>query len=174
LEKAVSDARRRGPRRSGEASSTAAIEAEPEEAPDELGAKILIVDDDRLCRALLDELLAEYGTRHQAECGRDALRFIALSLEEEAPYDLVCLDIMMPGLDGHGVLDEIRRLDAEYGREGNDATKVVMTTALRDSSHCVQAFREGCEAYLTKPVDEESLVQALGDLGLAQPEGSAC
>ena len=174
LDKVVGDVRgRRRSRRGSESASSASVDAQPEEVLAEPGVKILIVDDDRLCRVLLDEMLAEYGVCHQAECGRDALQFVAQSLDEGSPYDLVCLDIMMPGMDGHAVLDEIRRLDAEHGREGNDATKVVMTTALRDSRHCVQAFREGCEAYLTKPVGEEDLAKALGELGIAQPEGSA-
>jgi two-component system chemotaxis response regulator CheY len=81
---------------------------------------------------------------------------------------------MMPGMDGHSVLEEIRRLDAQDGREGNDVTRVVMTTALRDSQHCVQAFREGCEAYLTKPVDEKLLGEALSKLGVVQQEPAAC
>ncbi|MCH8923062.1 MAG: response regulator [Planctomycetes bacterium] len=136
--------------------------------------KILIVDDDRLCRVLLDEMLSEYGVRHQAQCGRDAVRIVAQALEDGSPYDLVCLDIMMPGMDGHSVLEEIRRLDAQDGREGKDATKVVMTTALRDSQHCVQAFREGCEAYLTKPIEDEALAKALDGLGITKAQTAAC
>ena len=173
LEKVVDEKRGRRKQR-GADHSAAAVSSETQDVLAEPETKILIVDDDRLCRVLLDEMLTGYGVRHQVECGRDAVRIVAQALQDGVPYDLVCLDIMMPGMDGHSVLEEIRRLDAEDGREGTDATKVVMTTALRDSQHCVQAFREGCEAYLTKPVEEEALAKTLGKLGIAQPEASAC
>ena len=41
-----------------------------------------------------------------------------------------------------------------------------MTTALHDSKHCIQSFREGCEAYVTKPIDENDLLEKLQQLGL--------
>ena len=170
LEKVVDEKRGRRRARSGDPSTSSVAPESPDvaAAPE---TKILIVDDDRLW---LDEMLTGYGVRHQVECGRDAVSIVAQAIEDGAPYDLVCLDIMMPGMDGHSVLEEIRRLDAEDGRAGTDATKVVMTTALRDSQHCVQAFREGCEAYLTKPVEEDALAKTLDKLGISQPEASAC
>jgi DNA-binding response OmpR family regulator len=48
-----------------------------------------------------------------------------------------------------------------------------MTTALRDSQHCIQSFREGCESYVTKPVDERELLGRMRELGLLREEPAA-
>ena len=106
--------------------------------------------------------------------GREALDAFEEASDAEDAYKLVCLDIMMPVMNGQETLKEIRSREKVAGIKGLNGVKVVMTTALRDSQHCVQAFREGCEAYLTKPIEEESLAKALGGMGITQPEASAC
>jgi len=128
--------------------------------------KYLIVDDDPASRELLKDILAPYGSCDMVFGGSEAIDVVYLALEDHNPYDLVCLDIMMPGTDGHEVLDAIRALEHQQGIHGSDGTKVIMTTALRDSKHCVRAFTEGCESYVTKPIDEQQLLdQVQGLLG---------
>jgi len=120
--------------------------------------KFLIVDDDPLCRELLRVILRPYGRCDLAAGGEEALRFVRAALEAEEPYDLICLDIMMPGMDGHEVLRSIRQIEHHHGRQGSDAVKVIMTTALKDTRHCIRAFEEGCESYCTKPLTEEKIL----------------
>ncbi|MFZ5832139.1 MAG: response regulator [Planctomycetota bacterium] len=128
--------------------------------------RILVVDDDGVCRALLKAMLAPYGSCDFAYNGEEAVDAVRLAYEDAAAYDLVCLDIMMPGMNGHDALRAIRELEKQRGVCCDDGVRVIMTTALRDSKHCVQAFREGCESYVTKPVHEEELVARLHELGL--------
>jgi two-component system chemotaxis response regulator CheY len=128
--------------------------------------KFLIVDDDGVCRALLQAILSPYGRCFLAYDGQEAVDAFRLALEDNEPYHLVCLDIMMPNMNGHDALKAIRALEAKHGIVGSDGAKVIMTTALRDSKHCVQSFREGCEGYVTKPVHEGELLQRMRDLGL--------
>lgn len=128
--------------------------------------RFLIVDDDRFCRELLKQILSPFGACDVALDGKEAIDAVRLALEDDAQYDLICLDIMMPGLDGHGALDAIRKLENKHGILGLAGTKVIMTTALRDSKHCAQAFREGCESYLTKPIDEAELIRQMQGLGV--------
>lgn len=126
--------------------------------------KFLIVDDDPACRRLLKQFLAPLGHCNTVVDGREAIAAVRIALEDDEPYDLICLDVMMPGLDGHQTLDAIRRLEQEHGLQGFDGARVIMTTALMESEHCIRAFREGCESYLTKPLSQEELlrqVQAL-------------
>ncbi|MHB1037885.1 MAG: response regulator transcription factor [Pirellulales bacterium] len=132
--------------------------------------KYLIVDDDRLCREMLRDVLSRYGRCHVVFNGTEALGAVRLSLEDNLPYDLICLDIMMPRMDGHEVLQSIRQIEMEYGIRGLAGAKVIMTTALADSKHCLRAFREGCESYITKPVDEAELLEKMRQLGVAVPE----
>jgi len=129
--------------------------------------KTLIVEDDFLARSLLSTVLAEYGVCHVAVNGEEALAAVARGFEEKNPYDLICLDIMMPVMDGQQALQEIRKIEEKIGIMGIDATKVIMITAVDDSKNIMKAFRQGqCEAYLTKPLDREKLLKHLVDLGL--------
>lgn len=139
--------------------------------------RFLIVDDEDHCRKLLAAFLEPYGQCDYAHNGQEAVTAIRLAIEDEEPYDAVCLDIMMPEMDGHHALPAIRKMEAQHGIMGSDGTKVVMVTALRDAVNCIQAFREGCESYVTKPVSEKAVLAKMQELGViterapTQPSG---
>jgi len=126
--------------------------------------RFLIVDDDRLCRELLRDILSKYGRCDFAYNGQEAIDAHRLALEDQDPYNMVCLDIMMPGFSGHQALEGMRKTEQQFGIFGNDGVPVIMTTALRDSRQCMQAFREGCEAYLTKPIRREALLARMQEM----------
>ncbi|MDZ7618708.1 MAG: response regulator [Patescibacteria group bacterium] len=128
--------------------------------------RFLIIDDEEICRELLVEMLEPLGLCDVAAHGEEAIEAVRCSLESAEPYDLICLDIMMPGLNGYAVLERIRTMETEQNRCGDGRAKVIMTTALADTSHRMQAFREGCESYLTKPFSENDLLRAMDRLGL--------
>jgi two-component system chemotaxis response regulator CheY len=131
--------------------------------------KILVVEDEFISRTLLIEMMAVYGICHVAVDGREAMDVLRRSFEHGERYDLVCLDIMMPEMDGQEVLTEIRAMERQLGLSGRQATKVIMTTALTDSQSIMKAFTEGhCEAYLTKPIDRSKLIATLRDLNLIE------
>lgn len=120
-----------------------------------------------MARSLLSTLLSEYGVCHVAVNGREALDAIDRAFDEGDPYDLICLDIMMPVMDGQEALLELRKMEAKRGIKGLDTTKVIMITAIDDSKNIMKAFRQGqCEAYLTKPLDRTKLMGHIRDLGL--------
>ncbi|KAB2892178.1 MAG: response regulator [Desulfobulbaceae bacterium] len=131
--------------------------------------KTLIVEDDFLSRSLLSTLLSEFGVCHVAVNGQEALNAVERGLVENDPYDLICLDIMMPVMDGQQALQKIRRMEEQHGIGGLDTAKVIMVTAADDSKNIMKAFRQGqCEAYLTKPLDREKLITHIRDLGLIE------
>ncbi len=70
--------------------------------------KTLIVEDDFICRKLLQTFLSGYGATDVAANGVEALLAVSQAINEDEPYDLICLDILMPELDGHKVLKQIR------------------------------------------------------------------
>jgi two-component system chemotaxis response regulator CheY len=129
--------------------------------------KTLIVEDDFTSRLLLQAILAPYGECHIAVNGREAIQAFRLARTEEQPYDLVCLDIMMPEMDGHAVLKALRACEAAEGILVGDGAKVIMTTALTDNGNVFTAFREMCDGYLIKPIDKAKLLKDLTSLGLA-------
>ena len=82
------------------------------------------------------------------------------------PYNLICLDIMMPEMDGYEALKEIRRLEAERGILSSFGAKVFMTTALDGVRNVAEAFESLCDIYLLKPVEKPKLLAELRGLNL--------
>lgn len=128
--------------------------------------KTLVLEDDYVSSALLKAILSPYGTVDIADNGREGLDMFEKALTEGDPYDFLCLDIMVPNMDGQEVLIEIRHLEEDREIYGQDAAKIIMTTALGDFENIKQAFREQCEDYLIKPLDKDVLLKKIKDLGL--------
>jgi two-component system chemotaxis response regulator CheY len=128
--------------------------------------KALIVEDDMPSRKFLQKVLEQYGTVEAAVDGQAGIDMFSAAFESGAPFDLVCLDIMLPKMDGQEVLKKIRSYEQEHGVSGLDGVKIIMTTALRDSKNIINAFIEQCEAYLAKPIERDALIAELRSFGL--------
>jgi len=128
--------------------------------------KILIVEDDLSLLNLLEMLLADYGTPDKAVNGRQALEAIHLAIDARQPYDLICMDIMMPEMDGLEALQKIRQLEFQHYKDELPSAKVIMITAKDLAKDMLSAFRAGCEAYLFKPIDRKKLIDQIRQLGL--------
>jgi two-component system chemotaxis response regulator CheY len=131
--------------------------------------KILIVEDDFVSSTLLKAILVQYGECVMAVNGTEAVTFFTDAVMSGTPFDLVCLDIMLPELDGQNVLKSMRRIEQRKGIEGLDAAKVVMITALGDHRSIMDAFRSQCEGYIVKPIRKDKVIRQLCDLGLMRP-----
>ncbi|MEN6424659.1 MAG: response regulator [Phycisphaerales bacterium] len=131
--------------------------------------KCLIVEDDSVSRELLRAFLKNHADCHTARDGREAVEEFVDALDADQPYDLICMDIMMPDVSGRDALQAIRQIEAEHGIGGLDGVKVIMTTALDDSKDILGSFREGCEAYVVKPIHKDKLFAEIEKLGLLSP-----
>jgi len=110
-------------------------------------ARILIVDDERHNRELLEVMLTPQGfVLQMAGSGAEALAIVA-----EDPPDLILLDVMMPGMDGYEVAVSVK------GREATENIPVIMVTALDDRAAKLRGLHAGAEDFLTKPVDRLEL-----------------
>lgn len=127
--------------------------------------KALIVEDDFTSRLLLQRLLAPYGESHIAVNGVEAVTAFREAATSREPYDLVCLDIMMPEMDGIEALREIRAVETRMGLLEGEGVKVVMVTALKDMKNVSAAYNEFCDGYLTKPLEKVKLIAQMADLG---------
>ncbi|ANA40638.1 MULTISPECIES: response regulator [Geobacter] len=129
--------------------------------------KTLIVEDDFISRKIMKELLASLGECDIATDGEEAVQAFRLALDEHRPYDLVCMDIMMPNMDGHEALEQIREIERGLGLNGAQEVKVIMTTALDDPKNVVEAFyRGGATSYLVKPITKQRLMKEIRSHGL--------
>jgi len=107
--------------------------------------RILIVDDELSVRGSLEEWFREDGFAVEtAEDGQAALRAM-----ERGPYDIVLLDLKMPGMDGIAVQKRIREIDP--------AATIIILTAYASVETAVEALKLGAFDYVTKPVDPDDL-----------------
>ncbi len=130
--------------------------------------KSLIVEDDPVAKKLLQAYLSGYGDTFYAINGKEAVRAVEESLNSGKPYDLICLDIMMPEMDGIEALKHIRKLERDRAIDGPDGVKVIVTTSRSQPRYIFRAFKTGCEAYIVKPVRKEKLVEEMTKLGLIE------
>uniref|UniRef100_A0A7C4EJI2 Response regulator n=1 Tax=Fundidesulfovibrio putealis TaxID=270496 RepID=A0A7C4EJI2_9BACT len=129
--------------------------------------KALVVEDDFASRKLLQKILAPYGDADIAVNGLEAIEAFVHALNEGAPYDLICMDIMMPEMDGQTALKRIRAIEREKDIAPQDEAKVIMTTALDDPKNVVEAYyKGGATSYVPKPIDKQMLLHLLKNLGL--------
>jgi two-component system phosphate regulon response regulator PhoB len=117
-----------------------------------MGHRILVVDDERDITALVAYHLAKEGYRvSTASSGPEALK----SATDERP-DLVVLDLMLPGLSGYEVLQELRH------REDTRDLGIVILTARREEGDRIKGLELGADDYLVKPFSPQELVLRIG------------
>lgn len=127
--------------------------------------RALIVEDARVLQLILEKILAAYGECHVAKNGYEALEAFNQALVEKRPFDLICLDLGLPDLDGVEVLTKIRAVEEMRGISPDRRVRVIAVTAASDSL-TVKAVTEMSDGYILKPVNRERLVQDLVRLGL--------
>ena len=109
--------------------------------------RVLVVDDSPLMRTFMQNKLSPYGINPEfAASGEEALFKIT-----KQHYDLIFLDVMLPGMDGYDVCKAIKK------NKDNTLMKVVMLTSKDKTFDKIRGTMAGCDGYLTKPVDEMKL-----------------
>ncbi|MDD5286648.1 MAG: response regulator [Desulfuromonadaceae bacterium] len=126
--------------------------------------KALVVDDVEMNRELLAVFLEGYASVLFAESGEDALKLVEDALGTDAYFDLICLDIYMPGMDGHETLKKIREMEGALG--GVRATVFMVTGSSSPDDMFDALMHGGCDDYLTKPLMHQSFIDLLSKHGL--------
>ncbi len=127
--------------------------------------KFLIVEDEFTSRKVLESFLSSYGDFDIAVNGVEAIEAFKLAMRSGKPYDLICMDIVMPEMDGHEALRQIRDLEVKYGVLPKNEVKVIMITVLSDPKNVVEAYyRGGATTYIPKPIDRGIFLQTLHNL----------
>jgi CheY-like chemotaxis protein len=121
--------------------------AVPTPRHEEHNFRVLAVDDSPLMRTFLQNKLAPYGINPEfAASGEEALFKIS-----KQHFDMIFLDVMLPGMDGYDVCKMIKK------NKDNALMKVVMLTSKDKTFDKIRGTMAGCDGYLTKPVDEMKL-----------------
>lgn len=128
--------------------------------------RALVVEDDFTSSKILQRLLVSNFETDIAVDGVEAFSAFKTAHENNAHYDVIFLDIMMPKKDGHQVLKDIREFEETNKIDSAESAKIIMTTALDDSKNVLSAFKSGCEGYIVKPYNKQKIFEKLEELGL--------
>jgi two-component system, chemotaxis family, chemotaxis protein CheY len=130
-----------------------------------VGVRCLIVDDEIICRKAVGLLLHEVAECDEAVDGNEAVAKFSQALKDSAPYDVVFVDILMPGIDGHETAKQLRNLETQWS--SGTKVKIIMLTILNSANDAMSAFCSAdSAAYLVKPASEEKFVSTFKELGL--------
>lgn len=125
--------------------------------------KILIAEDNRHNSELLASMLSSYGGYDIAENGQQAYDMFINAHNEEDPYDIVFLDIIMPVIEGDQVLNMIREWEGSH-LQGQEPVPIVMATAKSDTGTIVDSYDKGCNKFIMKPYWKPELVELMESL----------
>lgn len=126
--------------------------------------RALIVDDDFISRKLMLKFLRPYCECDVAVSGDEARTAFQLAWTENAPYDVIYLDIVIPGQNGLEVLQYIR--EYEVGRGITDTARIIMVSGLDDQNQVKNAYRFECDSYLIKPITLDKILTASKEAGV--------
>lgn len=139
--------------RAGRATQPAVTGKPSETAPVPKHLRMLLVEDDFASRLLLQTFLSRYGECHIAVNGLEAVEAFNSAIQAGQGYDLICMDIMMPKMDGCEAVKQVRAIEAAHGILSTTGAKIIMTTTVDDIKEVFRCFKELCDAYLVKPID---------------------
>lgn len=128
--------------------------------------RALIVEDNFTCRMLLQDLLSEYGDTQVAINGKEGVEAFRLAQQSGRPYDLICMDVRMPEMDGMEAVQQIRQIEESNKVYSTDGVKIFMTTSVKDIKTITNSFKSLCDTYLFKPVHQTQLEEHLRAFGL--------
>lgn len=131
--------------------------------------KILIADDELVSRKLMERIMTSYGECQAVDSGQAALLAFKTAWENETSFDLIALDISMPDMSGLDVLFQIRQMEKAKEVPANKKAVIIMVTASADKDTIVKAVQTGCNDYIAKPFDRDTISKKLIKVGLISP-----
>lgn len=129
--------------------------------------RLLVVDDETLIREILLDYLSDFAECDQADNGKVAFDKYLQAIDEGRPYDLIFLDIFMPVMDGHDLLQSIREHERRLATPEEHRIKaIVISTGSSPRIVADTFFEDMCDDYIIKPFKLDSLMTILKKYGL--------
>ncbi len=135
--------------------------------------RCLIIEDDELSRELLALQMEPYAQCDQAADGREGVNLFEAALQDDTPYHLILLDIVMPEMDGFQAAKIIRGIEEKQGITADKGVNIIVLSSLSTPQDVIQAYVAAqSSAHLVKPVQPEKLVKTLRKLELIPAENA--
>ena len=131
--------------------------------------KILIADDELVSRTKLKLIMENFGECETVDNGRDAVAMFHKAHQRGKPFDLIMLDINLPEMDGTQVLSEMIAVQTKLEVSNAHKAKILMVTSFTDKDHVVGCIQSGCDEYIAKPFDINTIGKKLSKLGIRLP-----
>ena len=128
--------------------------------------KSLIADDNEKDRVAVQDVLLDFGECDLVDNGKQAVNAFQRAWTAGDPYDLVCLDIYMPVLDGLETLKVLREMEGAMNVSDAERCRIFMITSQTSVSGKDRARTLGCNAYFMKPIRRVLLINRLQTFGL--------
>jgi two-component system, chemotaxis family, chemotaxis protein CheY len=124
--------------------------------------KCLIVDDEPFCGELLAHMLKDHFECSTATSGKEAWESIELNWRNETPFDLICCDLTMPQLSGHGLIRKIRSLEVTVSESEASPSKIIVVSGGMFSLDMGRTLLDDvADGYLAKPCNRKELFELL-------------
>lgn len=128
--------------------------------------RILVVDDESVSRKSMRYILSEFGECILAENAANAISEFKKAWHDWRPFSLITLDIGLPDMNGVELLSQIRHLEKEKNIPENERVKIIMVTSHSDKDRVIDCLKAGCDEFIVKPADRESMASKLSRIGI--------
>ncbi len=131
--------------------------------------RIMVVDDELVSRKKMEKILSGFGEIEAVENGEKAIDVFKKASGEGEAFDLITLDIEMPGMDGTETLCVIRELENEKRIPKDKQVKILMVTSHSHRDFVITSLQAGCNDYVVKPFTKDTVMNKLFDLNVPIP-----
>ena len=128
--------------------------------------RTLIVEDVHFLALILQRIIEPYSKADFAENGAVAIDKYTKAFTKGKAYDLICLDLLLPEMDGFEVLRNLRQFEDDFNITPDKRTKVLVISTFNDHKTVAKARAAGCDSYIAKPFRKDRVLQTIEKLGL--------
>ncbi len=124
--------------------------------------RYLIVEDDEMTRLMLQDVLSEFAPCDIADNGMEALILFENALIGGNPYSLLCVDLIMPAMNGLAFIRRVKEIEKTHISDGKLCSKIFVITSSDSAWDKADLLLENlCDDYIVKPFDRSSLIANL-------------
>lgn len=122
--------------------------------------KMMIIEDDSVSSMKMEAILSEYGQCVSFDNGEDALAHLKEQQSSDAPFNLITVDYVLPGICGPEIIKKIREIEGET----NKPVSVALASSIQDEMCINKAISMGCDSFIEKPFTPDKVKEVIGML----------